>query len=143
MSNTGSTVRPRFIFVDFENVRIQSVSALEDRDRIWLFLGHLTRKLPCELVLSMHSMGSRAKYVDGIPQGKNALDSVLAFVLGMIAEKYNQSDFYIVSKDTGFDPLVGWMNIHGYRVQRVTSLESIFQTNHFSDRCKQNINKKN
>ena len=52
--------------------------------------------------------------------GKNALDFHIAYYLGQLALKEPDAFFHIVSKDTGFDPLIqhlnGLLRPHGGRV---------------------------
>ena len=50
--------------------------------------------------------GGRAEYIRISGNGSNALDFHIAFYIGQLAAKEPDAYFHIVSKDTGFDPLV-------------------------------------
>ena len=54
----------------------------------------------------MQQLGSRAEYIKISGNGSNALDFHIAFYVGQIAAKEQDAYFHIVSKDTGFDPLI-------------------------------------
>ena len=51
-------------------------------------------------------MGSRAEYVKISGNGSNALDFHIAFYVGQLAATDPAAFFHIISKDTGFDPLI-------------------------------------
>lgn len=123
--NDRTSCRPRFVFVDYENVGAQDVRHLGEADRVWVFVGHNNKKLPLDFVASIHALHDRAVYVHGIPQARNALDSVLMFVLGQVSAKYENADFFVVSKDTDFDPLILWMRTLGYSIKRVQSVDLV------------------
>jgi hypothetical protein len=57
--------------------------------------------------------------------GENALDFVLAYYVGRAATADPTGHFHIVSKDTGFDPLIGHLrsrHIHAHRHNDFTTL---------------------
>ena len=51
-------------------------------------------------------MGERAEYIKINGNGPNALDFHIAFYIGQIAATDVNAFFHIISKDTGFDPLI-------------------------------------
>ena len=51
-------------------------------------------------------MGDRAEYIKISGTGHNALDFHIAYYIGVMATKQPDSYFHIISKDTGFDPLI-------------------------------------
>jgi hypothetical protein len=50
--------------------------------------------------------GERATYVKTSGSGPNALDFHIAFYIGQLALQEGSPYFHIISKDTGFDPLI-------------------------------------
>lgn len=54
----------------------------------------------------MQQLGADAQYIKIGGSGKNALDFHLAFYIGELSARDPEAYFNIVSKDTGFDPLV-------------------------------------
>jgi len=51
-------------------------------------------------------MGERAEYVRISGNGSNALDFHIAFYIGQLAAHEPDAYFHIISKVTGFDPLI-------------------------------------
>jgi hypothetical protein len=70
-------------------------------------------------------MGTRAEYVRINGSGKNALDFHIAYYLGQLATQHPDAAFHVISRDTGFDPLVAFMRGRGIPVDRLASLEAM------------------
>lgn len=93
--------------IDFENVHLKSLDRRKgEHFRVTVFLGPKNTKLPVDLVLGMQAFGERAEYVMLETPGANALDFHVAFYLGRLVAEHPNRFFHIISKDTGFDPLV-------------------------------------
>jgi hypothetical protein len=71
----------------------------------------------------MQSLGANGRYVRISGNGRNALDFHIAFHLGELAAREPEAAFQIVSKDTGFDPLLAFMTEKGIAVRRSASLQ--------------------
>ena len=54
----------------------------------------------------MQRLGENAEYVKMGGNGSNALDFHIAFYIGQLAERGPNAYFHIISKDSGFDPLI-------------------------------------
>jgi hypothetical protein len=74
--------------------------------RVMVFVGATQSKLSVDLATAMQKMGERAEYIRIAGVGKNALDFHIAYYIGRIAAVQPDSFFQIISKDTGFEPLV-------------------------------------
>ena len=57
--------------------------------------------------------------------GRNALDFHIAFHLGELATREPHASFQVVSKDTGFDPLLAFMKEKGITVRRSIADEPV------------------
>jgi hypothetical protein len=100
-------MRNNYVLIDFESVQVKSLALLGgDQFRVHLFLGPHHAKLPRPLVLAMHGFGERAKYVELDTPGPNALDFHVAYYLGSLSASDPDGFFHVISKDTGFDPLI-------------------------------------
>lgn len=100
-------MRTNYVLIDFENVHVKSLDLLKgEHFHVIVFLGPKNTKLPVDLVLAMQAFGERAEYVLLEASGANALDFHLAFHLGRLATADPAGFFHIISKDTGFDPLI-------------------------------------
>lgn len=126
-SKDSMYIKTIYIFIDCEN--ISNITALP---AIWnaryiLILGKNQVHVSKNLLLAMND---RSVYtMDCVVSGKNALDFVIAFELGRRYEqdKDRPNDYYIVSKDKGFDAIVAHANsLFGFEaVQRVERLEDL------------------
>lgn len=100
-------MRTNVVLIDFENVQPDSLAELDaDHFRVLVFVGASQEKIPFDIVCAMQRMGENAEYVKISSNGKNALDFHIAFYIGELVAKDPSSFFHIISKDTGFDPLI-------------------------------------
>ena len=119
-------LKTNYILIDYENVQEKSLALLKgDQFQVRIFLGPNNTKLPVELVLAMHELGERANYVMLETPGINALDFHIAYYLGVLAANDPTGSFHIVSKDTGFDPLIKHMKAKKIYAVRSVSIEQI------------------
>lgn len=99
--------RINYVLIDHENVQPTDLNLLDREDvRLWVFVGAAQTKLSSELAMQMQAMRERADYVRISGNGSNALDFHIAFYIGQLAGVDARGFFHIISKDTGFDPLV-------------------------------------
>ncbi len=73
----------------------------------------------------MQALGSNAEYVKIGGNGPNALDFHIAFYIGQLAERDPNAYFHIISKDTGFDPLIKHLKKKKVFAQRERDLVEI------------------
>ncbi len=100
-------MRTNFVLVDFENVQPQDLGLLkDDYFHVKIFLGPNQSKIQVEVAAAMQRLGPRAEYVVLEAAGKNALDFHIAYYIGCLSAEDPAAYFHIISKDTGFDPLI-------------------------------------
>ncbi len=100
-------MRTNYVLIDYENVQVKSLSLLmEEQFHVKVFLGPKNSKLSTDFVLAMKELGDRADYILMETSGSNALDFHIAFYIGALATTDPTAFFHIISKDTGFDPLI-------------------------------------
>jgi len=68
------------------------------------------------------------KLVKAGKSGRNALDFVLAYRLGVTSAADPKGYFHIVSRDTGFDALVAHLHTNGFLARRDESFAKAFAT---------------
>jgi hypothetical protein len=116
----------RVLFVDLENVQKIDLARVPDDARVMIFYGITQKKLPEELVVQAQPLGTRLKWIKISGQGPNALDFHIAFYLGQELTIDPTSECAILSRDTGFDPLVRHLQTLGRTCRRVSSLKDAF-----------------
>lgn len=100
-------MRTNVVLIDFESVQPESLAALEhDHFKVLVFVGATQTKIPFELATALQRMGPNGEYIKIAGNGKNALDFHIAFYIGQLAAADPSAYFHIISKDSGFDPLV-------------------------------------
>jgi hypothetical protein len=117
-------MKTNYVLIDYENVHLKSISLLKgDRFQVFIFLGPKNTKLPVDIVMAMHEFGKQAKYVSLETSGANALDFHIAYYLGELVSANTSGIFHIISKDTGFDPLIKHLKTRKIAVERSVSIE--------------------
>jgi len=116
----------RALFVDLENVQKFDLSLVPDDARVFIFYGITQKKLPEELVVHAQPLGPRLKWIKIAGQGPNALDFHIAFYVGQEIASNPASQCIILSRDTGFDPLMRHIQSLGGSCHRVSSLKEAF-----------------
>jgi hypothetical protein len=119
-------VRTNYVLVDLENVQPDSLAELaHDHFKILVFVGASQTKLPFELAASLQQLGPRAEYIKISGNGSNALDFHIAYYIGQLAAADPTVYFHIISKDTGFDPLVQHLKTKKVFAGRVKAVADI------------------
>ena len=73
-------MRTNYVLIDFESVQTKSLELLtHDHFKVIVFVGANQGKLPFELAVSLHQLGSRAEYIKISGHGLNALDFHIAY----------------------------------------------------------------
>ena len=100
-------MRTHYVLIDYENVQPSSLAELDaEHIRVLLFVGASQNKLTFDIAVAVQKLGRRAEYIKIAGNGSNALDFHIAFHIGHLAAQDPTAFFYIISKDTGFDPLI-------------------------------------
>lgn len=119
-------MRSNVVLIDFENVQPEAFGALaQDHFRVLVFVGANQTKLPFEVASSLQRLGSRAEYVKISGNGSNALDFHIAYYIGKLASEDPSAYFHIVSKDSGFDPLIQHLKAQKILAGRVKDISEI------------------
>lgn len=119
-------MRTNFVLVDFENVQPKNMGLLNGGPfKIKVFLGATQAKIPLEMARALQVFGPDAEYIQIEGNGSNALDFHIAYYIGRLAAECPDAFFHVISKDTGFDPLV--KHLKGLKIfcQRSTTVTDI------------------
>lgn len=116
----------KFVLVDFENVQPKNVSLLSGGPyKIKVFLGANQGKIPIEMARALQTYGPDAEYIQIDGSGKNALDFHIAYYIGRLAAETPGASFHVISKDTGFDPLIKHLRAQNISCERSKSIADI------------------
>ncbi len=100
-------MRTNFVLVDYENVQPKDIGLLQGGPfKVKVFLGPKQSKIPVTLVEALQPLGGNAEYVLLETAGNNAVDFHIAYYVGVLSSEDPTAYFHIISKDTGFDPLI-------------------------------------
>ena len=111
-------MKEQVVLVDFENVQKLDLARLPAHARIRIFVGAQQAKLPTALVLQAQALGLAIEWIRIEGNGPNALDFHIACHLGEGLARTPQAEFVIVSRDTGFDPLLRHLKARGLQCRR-------------------------
>lgn len=113
------------IIVDFENVQnISDLSNFEDVD-IKIIVGNNQNKIALETVQLLQKFGSSLDWIQVPGQGKNALDFFVAYFLGKHIQENKYQKYFIISKDTGYDPLIEYLKELSNKIERLINIKQI------------------
>ena len=119
-------MKNNYILIDYENVQPKNLAILNGHPvKVIVFIGANQAKVPFDLASSLQALGSNAEYVKIGGNGSNALDFHIAFYIGQLAERDPDAYFHIISKDTGFDPLIKHLKEKKIFSQREKDLSEI------------------
>jgi len=112
-------VRTNFVLVDLENVQPKNIGLLYGGPfKIKVFLGATQCKIPLDMARVFQAFGPDVEYIQMDGNGTNALDFHIAYYIGRLAAEYPDAYLHIISKDTGFDPLIKHLKGQGISCQR-------------------------
>lgn len=111
-----------YVLIDYENVQPTSLEKFKKEGyQLRLFVGANQNKIPVDLAAQIQAFGRDAEYIRIEGSGKDALDFHIAYYMGRLSAEEPGSQFIVMSKDTGFDPLIGHLKASGIKVTRSAS----------------------
>lgn len=114
------------VFVDFENVRDVNLSVAGNKlVNFTLMLGPGDKKLDTDLVEEMMKNAAPVRLLRLVSRARDAADIALAFYLGLAVASDPTGYFHIVSKDTGFDPMIEHLRERKFHVRRHESFATL------------------
>ncbi len=117
-------MKKRYVLVDYENVQPKETAGL-DTAHLRVFIGANQCKIDFEIAALVQGMGARGEYIKISGTGRNALDFHIACHLGELLAKEPGAQFHIISKDTGFDPLVAHLRARKVAIQRNPTMKEL------------------
>ena len=112
-----------YYLIDFENVQPKSLGRLQPGSAcVRIFYGENQTKVALDVARTLQPFGADGDYVPITGSGPNAVDFHIAFYIGHIAAREPGASFVIVSKDTGFDPLIRHLKGKGIACRRIADI---------------------
>jgi hypothetical protein len=112
-------MRTNFVLIDFENVQPKDLGLLKGGPfKVKVFLGPNQAKIPVALASALQSLGGNAEYIVLDTAGNNALDFHIAYYIGVLSTEDPSAFFHVISRDTGFDPLIRHLKARKIFAQR-------------------------
>lgn len=119
-------MRINYVLIDLENVQPASLAGLDaEFFKVLIFVGASQTKISFELACAAQKLGERAAYVKIAGNGSNALDFHIAHYIGRLTQQDPTAYFHIISKDTGFDPLIQHLKSQKIGVVRSKDISEI------------------
>lgn len=116
-------MRTNIVLVGFENVQLDDLGMLKDGPfKVKVFLGPNQTRVPVALASALQSLGGNAEYIVLESAGSNALDFHIAYYIGALSAEEPTAFFHVISKDTGFDPLIRYLKKRKVFAQRSTCI---------------------
>jgi len=114
-----------YIYVDFEN--LNNLKELKPISGKYIFfIGSNQKKLNTDLVVSANEQ--EVEWIKVTGSGKNALDFHIVYYLAKYDDE-KDIKHYILSKDTGFDPLVEHLSRKGILISRIITVDEATNKN--------------
>lgn len=119
-------MRINYVLIDLENVQPTSLAGLDaEFFKVLIFVGASQTKIPFELAFAVQRLGERAAYIKIAGNGSNALDFHIAYYIGRLTKQDPTAYFHVISKDTGFDPLIQHLKSQKIGVARSKDISDI------------------
>jgi hypothetical protein len=121
-----ASMKHNYIFIDYENIQPANLEILNRPDiSVIVFVGSQQTKIPIDFAIKMQSMGERAQYIKVTKSANNALDFYIAFYMGKILAHHPNARSYIISKDTGYQPLISHLKEQGISAALCEQIEQL------------------
>jgi len=112
-------------FVDYENVQLSGLNGIEKlgkNDKVVIFYSKNAEAMPLTLCDALSDSETTVVYVRNERIGMNSLDYQLSSFLGFMIGEAPSANFYIISKDTGFEAVLDFWNYRNVPIIRARSL---------------------
>ena len=114
------------LLIDYENEgsRIEGLSFLNftERDEIVVFYTRHADHFSINLHRELETMSAKKRYIEAETGKANALDFQLVSYLGFRINQNPFDNYFIVSKDTGFEPVCAFWRKQKVAVRRIEKI---------------------
>jgi hypothetical protein len=116
----------KYILVDYEKVQDINLDIIDNGVKMLIIVGETQNKIPINLIQKTQPYGNSIEWLQIKSDGKkNALDFFIVYFLGCYTSTSINKEYIIYSKDTGYDPLIGYLKAKDINVKRIVSFKQI------------------
>ncbi len=111
--------------IDYDNTVVRGITVIErlrSTDRLIILYGPKTGSVPFEDMVKMTSSPAAVEFVRTTKTAKNYLDFQLSTYLGYLVAKRASQEYYIISRDSGFDAVLDFWQEKEVRISRFVNL---------------------
>jgi len=126
----NALIPTHYVLIDYENIQPKNLLLLaRESFHVAFFVGPNQETIRVEVLDLMQRLGNdRVKHIKVEDKGKNSLDFHLVYYLGRLIERNSEAHYYVISKDSGYDPLIshlGSRQIKAYRHDDINRIPPI------------------
>jgi hypothetical protein len=119
-------MRPCVVLVDYENVQpTEFVEVAQAGCHVWFFVGSSQKRVSTDLPDFIARFPAQSRFIRMEKPGKNSLDFHICYYLGVAAHERPEWLYVLMSKDTGYDPLLAHVRNEGMYAQRVVTIPQL------------------
>ena len=119
-------MRPCVVLVDYENVQpTEFVEVAQAGCHVWFFVGSSQKRVSTDLPDFIARFPAQSRFIRMEKPGKNSLDFHICYYLGVAAHERPEWLYVLMSKDTGYDPLLAHVRTEGMFAQRVVTIPQL------------------
>jgi len=119
-------MRPCVVLVDYENVQpTEFVEVAQAGCHVWFFVGSSQKRVSTDLPDFIARFPAQSRFIRMEKPGKNSLDFHICYYLGVAAHERPEWLYVLMSKDTGYDPLLAHVRTEGMYAQRVVTIPQL------------------
>jgi hypothetical protein len=114
------------VLVDYENVQpTEFVEVAQAGCHVWFFVGSSQKRVSTDLPDFIARFPAQSRFIRMEKPGKNSLDFHICYYLGVAAHERPEWLYVLMSKDTGYDPLLAHVRNEGMFAQRVVTIPQL------------------
>ena len=118
----------KLILVDYENIqKVEELENIKGFD-ITIIVGNSQNKIPFELAKKLQKFGEAVSWLQVPGQGSNALDFFIAYFLGKYIENKKYDEYFILSKDSGYKPLIEYLKAKKIKIELIVAVKQLLPT---------------
>lgn len=103
-------MKKRYVLIDYENVHNIDLKPLLNQEIHIMVFHSEDQKFTSDFTTRAIDLGKeKIELIKMKGHGKNALDFHIAFFMGKLLRNQKDLEFYVISKDNGFEPLVNFI----------------------------------